>query len=224
MMPTPTAEAAPSGWLGGFVVTVMEVLREPGAALLVAAENLFPPIPSEIVLPLAGFAAYQGTLSLVAAIVWTTIGSVAGALLLYWLGRRLGPRRIRALFERMPLTDPHDMDRTEAWFARHGRKAVLLGRLLPMIRSLVSIPAGTTGMPVLSFVALTTIGSAVWNSVLILAGYELGRRWHLVEQYVGWFQYVVVGVLVLLVVRFVVRRTRRARGAASVASEQQTPR
>lgn len=223
----------PTSGLAGFVVQVMEVLREPGAGLLVAAENLFPPIPSEIILPLAGFAAYRGTLSLTAAILWTTAGSLVGALALYWLGHALGRRRIRALFDRLPLTDPSDMDRTERWFARHGYPAVLFGRLLPVIRSLVSVPAGTTGMKLLPFVAFTTLGSAVWNSLLILAGYELGRRWQLVEQYVSWLQYVVVGLLVLLAVRFVVRRLRRRRAGragdppapgTTSASAPQTPR
>lgn len=203
-----------SGGLAGWVVQVMEVMREPGAGLLVAAENLFPPIPSEIILPLAGFAAYQGTLTLISAIVWTTLGSLTGALCLYWLGRKLGRERLRAVLERVPLTVPSDMDCTEAWFERHGDKAVFFGRLLPVIRSLVSVPAGTTGMPLLPFVALTTLGSGIWNTALIYAGYELGRQWHLVENYVAWLQYVVVGVILLFSVRFIVRRLRRRRALA----------
>ncbi|WP_369028077.1 DedA family protein, partial [Nocardia farcinica] len=151
----------------------MEQLGAPGAGLAVAAENLFPPIPSEVILPLAGFSASRGEISLVGAVVWTTIGSVFGALLLYLIGQAFGRRRMYALFDRLPLVNTADLARSEDWFARHGTKAVFLGRMVPLVRSLVSVPAGLEAMPVGRFLVLTAAGSALWNSTFVLAGYAL---------------------------------------------------
>src|SRR5687768_2905464 len=113
------AAAEQPGGLAGLAVDLMDTLGGPGAALLVGLDNLFPPMPSELVLPLAGFAASQGTMSLVMALFWTTLGSVAGAMLTYWLGAWLGRDRVRALFVRTPLLKESDFERTERWFARH---------------------------------------------------------------------------------------------------------
>src|SRR5690349_23612216 len=136
-------ESDPSqGSLAGWVTALMERLGAPGAGLAVALENLFPPIPSEVILPLAGFAAGQGRMNLFAAIGWTTLGSVLGALALYFVGAALGHDRVRAIAARLPLIKVTDIDRTAAWFARHGTKAVFLGRMIPIFRSLISIPAG----------------------------------------------------------------------------------
>src|SRR5690606_31167872 len=117
-----------------------------GAGLAIALENLFPPLPSEVILPLAGFAAAQGTLGLIEVLIWTTAGSVAGALALYGIGAWLGRRRMYAIAERMPLIKVADVERTEAWFGRHGSKAVFFGRMIPIFRSLISIPAGIERM------------------------------------------------------------------------------
>ncbi len=189
----------------------MERLGAPGAGLAIALENVFPPLPSEVILPLAGFAAARGDLSLVAAIVWTTAGSLVGALALYGVGAALGRRRMRSLVARVPLIDVEDVDKAESWFKRHGAKAVLIARVVPVVRSLISIPAGVERMPLPTFMLLTTLGSAVWNSVLIGAGYLLGERYHVVEQYLGIVQWVVLAVVVAAVVWFVVGRVRRAR-------------
>ncbi|MEE6280107.1 DedA family protein [Georgenia sp. MJ170] len=182
-----------------YAVSLMETMGGPGAAIAIALENLFPPIPSEVILPLAGFTASQGELSLVGVILWTILGSVVGAMLLYGLGAWLGIRRLRAIAVRLPLVNGSDIDATEAWFAKHGTKAVFFGRMLPIFRSLISIPAGIERMPLPLFLGLTTAGSTIWNTVLVLAGYFLGERWHIVEQYTGILQWVViVGVLVLV--------------------------
>nr|WP_246450842.1 DedA family protein [Allostreptomyces psammosilenae] len=197
---------------------MMETLGAPGAGLAIALENLFPPLPSEVILPLAGFTASQGQMGLVAALVWTTIGSVVGALALYWVGAALGRDRIRAIADRMPLVKLEDVDRTEAWFARHGTKAVLLGRMIPIFRSLISIPAGIERMPLLRFLVLTTIGSGIWNTVLVMAGYLLGESWYRVEEYVGVLSRVVLVAVVVAVVFFVVTRftsNRRGRHRAN---------
>lgn len=200
-----------------WVTHLMAVLGAPGVGVAVALENLFPPIPSEIILPLAGFTASRGGMSLAAAIGWSTAGSVAGAVVLYAVGALLGRERTRAIAARVPLVRVADVDRTEAWFARHGRKTVLLGRLVPIFRSLISIPAGIERMPMLTFLVWTAVGSLCWNTALIVAGYLLGESWHRVERYVAGFQNAVIVAVMLavacfVVVRLVQRRRARRRG------------
>jgi membrane protein DedA with SNARE-associated domain len=199
------------GGVAGWATGLMETLGAPGAGLAIALENLFPPLPSELILPLVGFTAGQGQISLAAAIVWTTIGSLTGALVLYGLGALLGRDRMRAVARRVPLVEASDIDRSEAWFARHGSKAVFFGRMVPVFRSFVSIPAGVERMPVASFVLLTTLGSAIWNTAFILAGYLLGENWHVVETYASWFQWLVIGTVVVAVGWFVTRRVQKIR-------------
>ncbi|XVS65658.1 DedA family protein [Actinosynnema sp. CA-299493] len=192
-----------------WVTDLMETLGAPGAGIAIALENLFPPLPSELFLPLAGFTASQGRMSLVAAILWTTAGSVVGALALYYLGALLGRDRIRAIARRLPLVDVSDVDRTEEWFARHGKATVFFGRMVPIFRSLISIPAGVERMPLPGFLLLTAAGSLIWNSALILAGYALGANYHLVDQYTGVVSKVVIGLVVVAVGWFVVSRVSR---------------
>jgi membrane protein DedA with SNARE-associated domain len=194
--------------VAGWAVDLMETLGGPGAGLAIALENLFPPLPSEVILPLAGFTASQGTFSIAGALFWTTLGSVVGALVLYWLGAALGRDRLRRIWGRLPLTNLDDLDRTEAWFARHGRKAVFFGRMVPIFRSLISIPAGVERMPVLVFTGLTLAGSLIWNTIFVMAGYYLGEQWHRVEAYAGAFQKVVVVVVVAGFAWWVVTKVR----------------
>ena len=195
-MTTP-AEAVQLDGAAGWAVDLMEHLGGPGAGLAIFVENLFPPIPSEVILPMAGFAARLGELSLVGAIVWTTMGSVLGAWMLYALGAYLGPDRIRRIVSRMPLMDGEDVDKSRAWFAKHGSKAVFFGRMLPLFRSFISIPAGIERMNFALFTVLTLLGSLIWNSVFVLAGYLLGANWHRVEPYASALQYIVLAAVIL---------------------------
>jgi membrane protein DedA with SNARE-associated domain len=204
------ADADPGG-IAGWAIRIMETLGAPGAGVAVALENLFPPIPSEVILPLAGFTASQGEMSLVAAIVWTTLGSVFGALVLYWIGALIGRDRLRAVAARVPLVKVSDIDRTEAWFARHGRKTVFFGRMVPLFRSFVSIPAGVERMPMVTFLLLTALGSLIWNSVFVMAGYLLGENRQIIEDYAGTYQKAVLAVGVMAVAAFVVVRLNSAR-------------
>ncbi|MDT9685343.1 DedA family protein [Streptomyces sp. TRM76323] len=204
---------APAGGIAGWAVDLVETLGGPGAGLAIALENLFPPLPSEVILPLTGFAAGQGVLTLASALFWTTLGSVVGAVVLYWIGRMFGRERMHALWARLPLVKTSDLERTEAWFARHGTKAVFLGRMVPVFRSLISVPAGVERMPLPVFVALTTLGSLIWNSVLVLAGYWLGDRWTAVETYVGFFSKAVLVLAAVALVAYAVVRLR-GRGRA----------
>lgn len=195
--------------LAGWTVDLMERLGGPGAGLAIFLENVFPPLPSEVILPMAGFAAQLGVFSVTGAILWTTLGSVLGAWLIYWLGARLGHDRMRRLVTKVPLIDTEDIDKAADWFARHGTKGVFFGRMLPFFRSFISVPAGTERMNFAVFTVLTTFGSLIWNSVFVGFGYALGVNWHYVEPYSAIFQYVVFAVIGVLVARFVFIRLRR---------------
>ncbi|WP_245240812.1 DedA family protein [Streptomyces spiramenti] len=200
----------------------MESIGGPGAGIAVAAENLFPPLPSELFLPLAGFTASQGGMTLAEALIWTTLGSVVGAVALYWIGAAIGRDRLRAVVARMPLVKVADFDRTEQWFARHGTKAVFFGRMIPVFRSLISVPAGVERMPMATFVLLTTAGSAVWNTALVLLGYSLGDNWHRVQGYAGVLEKVVLGAVAVGLLWFLVTRVRRHRAGDAGEGEEQS--
>jgi membrane protein DedA with SNARE-associated domain len=202
------ATTEPTSGVAGWAADLVDALGGPGAGLAIALENLFPPLPSEVILPLTGFAAGRGAISLVSALFWTTLGSVVGALVLHQVGRIVGRDRMYALWARLPLVKVSDLERTEAWFQRHGTKAVLLGRMVPVFRSLISLPAGVERMPLPMFLSLTALGSLAWNSVLVLAGYWLGDRWDLVGTYVGVLSKAVLAVVVLAVVIYVALRLR----------------
>jgi membrane protein DedA with SNARE-associated domain len=202
---------------------IVEQLGYLGVAMLVAIENVFPPIPSEVVLGLAGYTASKGDASVVGMIIAATIGSVVGACVLYGLSAAIGPVRVRAITIRYGTWigfGETDLDRAEGWFDRRSRSAVLLCRCIPLIRSLISIPAGFRRMPLVTFTVFTLIGSLVWNTVLITAGYVLADRWEQILDYTEPFQTVVVvaigALLVALVVRKVVQ-TRRVRIAEELA-------
>lgn len=213
----------PTG-LTAWVTAVMETLGSPGAGLLIALENLFPPLPSELILPLAGFTASQGSMNVLAAMLWTTAGSLVGALALYWLGAALGRERSRALAAKLPLVKIADIDRTEAWFARHGVKAVFFGRMVPLFRSFISLPAGVDRMPLPTFVVFTTLGSLIWNTTFVLAGYLLGESWYLVQQYAGLVSKGVLVLAALAVLTFVVKRIVAARRSRRSARDAPTER
>ncbi|MEU8176879.1 DedA family protein [Microbispora hainanensis] len=200
------------GGIAGWAMELTERLGAPGAGVAIALENLFPPLPSEVILPLAGFTASQGDMSLVAALLWTTVGSVVGALALYCVGALLGRERTVAIAARLPLVKISDIEKAEAWFARHGVKTVFFGRMIPIFRSLISVPAGVERMPLGTFLLFTTLGSLIWNTVFVLAGYLLGENWHLVEDYMGIVSKVVAALVVLVVARFVAVRLRERRG------------
>jgi len=194
--------------LAGFVVDVVDALGPVGVGALVALENLFPPIPSEVVLPVAGYLASRGEMSLVFAIVAATVGSLVGAVILYAAGALVGLDRLYRWFDRVPLLAVSDVERTERWFARYGGWAVLIGRCVPVVRSLISIPAGMTRMPMGRFLLYTAIGSGVWNTVFVTAGYALGAQWEDVGRYSDPINYTVYAAIAATVVVFVVRRLR----------------
>ena len=182
------------------ITTVVERLGAFGVALLMFAENVFPPIPSELVMPLAGYAAARGDATLAGVIAGGVVGSLAGAWVWYEAGRRLGASRLRRLAARHGrwlTVSPADVDRANAWFARHGAAAVLLGRLVPAVRTLVSVPAGIARMGRGRFLLFSLAGTAVWTSALALAGAALGSGFGAVERWLGPVSNIVVAALVL---------------------------
>lgn len=179
-----------------------------GIGLLMFAENLFPPIPSEIVMPAAGFAAGQGQLSLVGVIVAGLAGSLAGALFWYGVGAAVGSDRLKlwaGRHGRWLTMKPRDVDRADRWFERHCGAAVLLGRLIPAVRTLISVPAGIFGMALPRFLMFSAIGSGVWTAALALAGHELRRNYGAVADYLGPVSNVIIAALLAIYVVRVVR-------------------
>ncbi len=209
--PLATQPPAELSGLVGVAYRVIEALGEWGVGALTFLETVVPPIPSEVVLPLSGFIARQGQLNLGLLLLTSTLGSYLGALSLYLLAARLGQERAIAVMARLPLVDRHDFERATEWFTDHGRRSVFLGRLVPGVRSLVSLPAGAVHMPLARFSVFTIAGSALWNGLLIGLGWVLGSRYELVDRYSSVLDWVVALVVAGLVGWLIVRRVRRGR-------------
>ena len=197
--------------ISGLALTVIESLGEVGVGALILLETVFPPIPSEIVLPLAGFLVQQGNMNLVLVLITATLGGLLGAYVLYFLGRKLGEERVIRGMSRLPLVERSDFEKSTKWFHRHGRSAVLFGRLIPGVRSLISIPAGSSRMPLATFTLFTVLGSLIWNSLLIGLGALLGTQYQLVDRYSVYLNYAVWAALAGTVIWLIVRRIRRSR-------------
>jgi membrane protein DedA with SNARE-associated domain len=186
-----------------------------GIAILVALGNLHLPIPTELTLPLAGFLVGQGRLSFVPVLIWTTAAAVSTSLLLYVPGRWFGEARLRRLvgrFGRFVLVSESDLDKANELFKRHGGKAILIGRLIPGVGTLISVPAGLYRLPILGwFMVWTVLDSVVWNGLLIGLGWVLGTQWTLVERYATIIQYVVLAAIVGGILWFLWRRWKALR-------------
>ncbi len=203
-----------------WIQEIMNALGYPGIALIMLAENLFPPIPSELVMPLAGFLVAQGQFNFLGSIIAGTTGSVVGAVILYYIGLVAGEPLVRPFirnYGKWFLLSEADLDRALTVFGRHGDVMVFTGRVIPIIRSLISLPAGMHRMPMGRFLILTTIGSAIWTTLLTVAGYILGANWELVVEFINDYQKVVLVVLIIGVVYFVVRRVLEMRAKRQVA-------
>jgi membrane protein DedA with SNARE-associated domain len=175
-----------------------------GVAILTFLENVFPPIPSELVIPLAGFVAAQGDLRLGVVIAMGTFGSLAGATVWYAVGRRIGERRVRAWVDRHGrwLTlSAADVDRSQQWFERHGSAAVLLGRLMPGVRTFVSLPAGFSAMPPGRFLLYSALGTLMWTAALAYAGVALQANFTVVGHYLDTLTNVLLAVAGVLLAR-----------------------
>ncbi|KFI53816.1 DedA family protein [Bifidobacterium biavatii] len=215
--PITSCPVSTGGFIGAitdWLVGLMSTMGWLGTGVAVFLENLFPPIPSEVILPLAGFTAAQGRMTLFEAIGGATLGSVVGALVLYGIAYAIGANRMRRLFDLMPLTDATDIDKANDWFSRYGLWSVLIGRVIPIVRSLISIPAGIARTNLLRFTLLTAFGSLVWNTILVMAGYLLGSQWCGILGVLDRFQYAVAAVIVVLFAWYVAVKVRARMAAA----------
>jgi membrane protein DedA with SNARE-associated domain len=200
---------------GGFVfdwITAFDKMGMLGIVLLMFAENVFPPIPSELIMPIAGFTAARGELNLLMVIIAGSTGSMLGALLWYYIGRKIGAERLEVWATkhgRWLTLSPKEVEQACAWFNRHGGKAVFIGRLIPAVRTLISIPAGIAGMPLGSFLLYSAAGTILWTALLATAGYFLESQYDKVAQWLNPISNVVIGLIVLGYLYRVIRFRRR---------------
>jgi membrane protein DedA with SNARE-associated domain len=202
----------------GWIAQLIERTGYLGVALLMFLENVFPPIPSELIMPMAGFTAARGDLRFIGIVIAGTAGSVAGALLWYYVGKLVTTRRIKAWAQkhgRWLTLKPDDVDKASAWFEKHGGKAVLIGRLVPTVRTLISVPAGIFGMGVRKFLALTLLGSGLWSTALTAAGYLLEDRYEQVGRYLN---PVATGIIAIIVLVYFYRLVTWRKGARRSSS------
>ena len=196
------------------ITAIITALSYPGIALVMFAENLFPPIPSELVMPFAGFIVGKGEMNLVAVLLAGTIGAVLGALALYYIGMWADETIIRRFIRRYGkffFISEADIDKTLGFFAKYGEIVVFTGRLIPLVRSLISIPAGMNRMPMGRFLLWTTFGSLIWNGLLTYAGIVLGSQWENVLGLVDRYEKVALGIIALGLIWFIANRVLKVR-------------
>ena len=205
-------------WFVRWGERLVDAIGYPGLAIIMFLENVFPPIPSEPFLLGAGFATADGRMSLPLSILAATIGSLIGATVFYYIGIVLPEARIRSLLRRygkFALLGEEDLDRALAWFVGHGGAVVFFGRCIPLVRTLISVPAGLTRMPLPQFLAYSAAGTALWSALLIVVGRLLGDRYEDALVYLDRFQYLVVALVAIALATFVVLRVRRRRRAGA---------
>jgi membrane protein DedA with SNARE-associated domain len=202
------AAASDQGGITGFLLDLVEKLGPVGVGFSILLETVIPPIPSEAVLGLAGVLINSGDMEIVPVVLFATLGSILGALFFYYVGRALGPRRSHAFLDRLPLVETADVDRTFAWFERHGRSAVFFGRMVPIVRSFISVPAGVVRMPILQFVVYSAAGSLIWNSVLVTLGVLAGD---FLQDNLHYLDYAVVAAFALGIGYLVYKRVKDVR-------------
>ena len=196
-----------------WIIDTMNSLGYLGIGLLMFAENLFPPIPSELIMPLAGFTAAKGDMNFTLAVLAGVVGTILGAFPWYYAGKLLGEERLKGLADKYGkwiTVSSQDIDKATRWFNRYGNKAVLFGRLVPGVRTLISLPAGISDMPIGSFLIYSTLGTTAWVMLLTFLGYVLGDNYELVEQYLDPVSKIVLVVVTVAFVVWVVRKKQKA--------------
>ena len=195
--------------ISDWVLAIMAKFGYFGIVFAMFAENVFPPIPSEVIMPAAGFAASNGDLNLILVILAGTLGAVLGALPLYYLGRIFDEEWLSAFTEKYGkyvFVKPNDIKATNAWFDKHGKKAVFFGRMVPGIRSFISIPAGMNKMPMPSFLILSTLGASIWTTALAFAGYYLGKNYEIIESTLAPYSKGIGIVIVIIIIGWFIKR------------------
>ena len=191
------------------MIQIMNQFGYLGVCFLIAVENIFPPIPSEVILTFGGFMTTYTRLTVPGVIIFSTLGSTIGAIVLYWVGTALNPERLETLTKgrlfKILGFEKEDVEKTIGWFDKHWKKAILLGRCVPIIRSLVSVPAGMAGIGMPVFLVYTVIGSTVWNIILVSLGAVLGASWEVVLVYIGKYAAFIKAVLIVAALFLVIR-------------------
>ena len=198
--------------ISDWVLSIMAKFGYFGIVFAMFAENVFPPIPSEVIMPAAGFAASRGDFNLILVILAGTLGATLGALPLYYLGRVFDEERLVAVTEKYGkyvLVKPNDITSANEWFYKHGKTAVFFGRMMPGVRSLISIPAGMNNMPLLPFLALTALGASIWTAVLTLAGYYLGQNYEVVEGILAPYSKGFGILVIVIIIGWLIKRHRQ---------------
>lgn len=197
-----------------WITSIMEQFGYFGIALLILLENVFPPIPSEVILTFGGFMTTKSELTIVGVVIASTIGSVVGAVVLYWIGRILNVDRLERIIEKwgkyLRLTK-EDVRKADAWFDKYGPWTVFFCRFIPLIRSLISIPAGMSGMNQWLFLLLTTLGTLIWNLVLVIVGAKVGDNWHQIVNYMDVysnFMYAIIAIGIIVFIIWFVKRKK----------------
>lgn len=192
-----------------WVLAIMAKFGYLGIIFAMFAENVFPPIPSELIMPAAGFAAARGDLNILLVIVAGTFGSVLGALPLYYFGALFNKERLIVFTEKYGkyvFVKAEDVLSSNAWFDKHGRKAVFFGRMVPGIRSLISIPAGMNKMPLGSFLILTALGASIWTTILTLAGFYLGKNYEIIATMLAPYSKIFLLIAVFIIIAWFIKR------------------
>lgn len=189
------------------IISFMDQFGYLGIMLLVALENVFPPIPSEVILAFGGFMTTYTSLHVVGVIISATIGSVAGAIILYFIGKLLNKERLISIVSgkvgKILRLKPKDIEKADKWFDERGNVAVFFCRFVPIVRSLISIPAGMSDMPIRSFLLFTTIGTLIWNTVLVILGSKMGENWTKIVDFISEYASITLVVLVIGFIAFV---------------------
>jgi len=187
------------------IIEIMNNFGYLGVFLLIAIENVFPPIPSEVILLFGGFMTTFSDMNIVGVIIASTLGSILGAIVLYYIGKILNKERLKKIITSKPgkilRLKPEDIDKADNWFDTKGNKTVFFCRFVPIIRSLISIPAGMSEMPMKKFLIYTTAGSLIWNAALTIAGSIVGENWTSIVDIMDQYSHI---ILILLIIIFIV--------------------
>ncbi|MBD2867978.1 DedA family protein [Paenibacillus arenilitoris] len=198
-----------------WITEIMEQYGYFGILFLIALENLFPPIPSEVILTFGGFMTINTSLTPVGVIVTATLGSVIGAIILYYVGKLLGVERLEKIIDRwgrVLRVKKEDIRKADAWFEKYGYWAVFLCRMVPLIRSLISLPAGMSHMKFVPFLLFTTIGTLIWNSILVSVGAAVGDNWTEIVEFMDVYSniaYAIIAICVVIVLFLYIRRAKK---------------
>lgn len=203
-----------------FILHIIEQFGYLGVFFLILIENVFPPIPSEVILLFSGFFSTYTNLSVLYMIVASTLGSFLGAIILYYIGKIFNKERLKKIVNgrlgKILFLKEKDIDKADEWFDNKGNKSVFFCRFVPIVRSLISIPAGMSEMPMLKFIIYTVCGSMIWNTILICLGYKLGDNWEYVLTILDKYQMVVIIILIIILGYVIIKFYRKKRKSKKI--------